>query len=90
MGLIKLKLMAVGAIVLKLVALVAFKALMVAKIALLLASALAVKKLLESKHTSTYEVVAHPHYEDYHHHDRSFAQELAYRGYADDENVKDA
>lgn len=83
--------MAIGGILLKLVALVAFKALIVAKIALLLALAIAIKKLLDTKHqTSTYEVIAHPHYEDYHHHDRSFAQEMAYKAYADDKYIKES
>lgn len=82
--------MAVGGILLKLVALVAFKALMVAKIALLLSLAIAIKKLVDTKQqSSTYEIIAHPHYEDYHQHDRSFAHEIAYRGYADDDYIKE-
>lgn len=52
---------------------------------------MAIKKLFESKHeTSTYEIVPHPHYEDHHHHDRSFAHVLAYGGYTDDEHIKES
>lgn len=83
MMLIQLKAAILGAIALKFIALVAFKALLVAKIALTIASIIALKKLLEHKHhTSTYEVVAPHHHDEYGHFDRSFTQEqLAYKGY---------
>ncbi|CAG9760718.1 unnamed protein product [Ceutorhynchus assimilis] len=84
MMLIQLKAAILGAIALKFVALVAFKALLVGKIALTIASVIALKKLLEHKHhTSTYEVLSHPHHDEYGHFDRSFTQQdqLAYRGY---------
>ncbi|KAL1494624.1 hypothetical protein ABEB36_010194 [Hypothenemus hampei] len=82
--LIQLKAAILGAIALKFIALVAFKALLVAKVALTISSIIALKKLIEHKHhTSTYEVVAHPHHDDWGgHYDRSFTQnQLAYRGY---------
>ncbi|GJQ85502.1 hypothetical protein Trydic_g23090 [Trypoxylus dichotomus] len=73
--LLQLKAAMIGAIVLKLIGLVAFKALVVAKIALTIASVIGLRKLLESKHrSSTYEVVAHPHYTEEHIHDRSLGQ----------------
>ncbi|KAH1009429.1 uncharacterized protein LOC109535110 [Dendroctonus ponderosae] len=83
MMLIQLKAAILGALALKFVAIVAFKALIVAKVAFTIASIIALKKLLEQKHhTSTYEVLAHPHHEEYGHFDRSFTQEqLAYKGY---------
>lgn len=81
--LIQFKLAILGALALKFVALVAFKALILAKVALTIATVIAIKKLLEQKHpTSTYEVVAHPHTDDWAHHSRSSkADQLAYRGY---------
>ncbi|CAH1111140.1 unnamed protein product [Psylliodes chrysocephalus] len=84
--LLQLKAATIGAIALKVIGLIAFKALVIAKIAFTIASIIALKKLLESKHhTSTYEVVAHPHYEEHGHFDRSFntfnAQDFAYKGY---------
>ncbi|CAG9860651.1 unnamed protein product [Phyllotreta striolata] len=84
--LLQLKAATIGAIALKLIGLIAFKALVIAKIAFTIASIIALKKLLESKHhTSTYEVVAHPHYEEHGHFDRSFnsfnPQDFAYRSY---------
>ncbi|XP_074031309.1 uncharacterized protein isoform X2 [Leptinotarsa decemlineata] len=83
MMLLQLKAAALGAIALKFIALIAFKALLVAKIALTIAGIVALKKLVEQKHhSSTYEVVAHPHYEDHSHFDRSFNQDLAYKGYS--------
>lgn len=82
---LQLKALAIGAIMLKIVGLVAFKALLVGKIALVLVLIIGLKKLVEQKqHSSSYEVVSHPHYDDHHHYDRSFSQNLAYRGYADD------
>lgn len=71
-----------AAIALKVLALLAFKALVIGKIALTISGIIALKKLLEQKHhTSTYEVIAHPHYEE--HHERSFGQEMAYKGQQD-------
>lgn len=69
--LLQLKAAAIGAILLKLIGLVAFKALMISKIALLISGVIALKKLSESKHhTSSYEVLAHP-YDDHSHYDRA-------------------
>ncbi|KAK9879996.1 hypothetical protein WA026_008509 [Henosepilachna vigintioctopunctata] len=74
-----------GALALKFIALIAFKALIIAKIAFTISAIIALKKLLGSKQqSSTYEVVAHPHYEEHGgggHYDRSFGPELAYRGH---------
>nr|XP_022918581.1 uncharacterized protein LOC111427598 [Onthophagus taurus] len=82
MMLLQLKAAAIGAIMLKIIGLVAFKALLVAKVALTIATLLGLKKLLESKSHSSYEVVAHPVYSEEHgHYDRSFDQELAYKGH---------
>lgn len=82
MMLLQMKAAAIGALALKAIALVAFKALIIGKIALAIAGVIALKKLFEQKHhTSTYEVVAHPHFDEHGHYDRSFSQELAYRGY---------
>lgn len=72
-----------AAIALKVLALMAFKALLLGKIALTISGIIALKKLVEQKHhTSTYEVIAHPQYEEYagHHHERSFGQDLPYAG----------
>lgn len=79
--LLQLKAAIIGAMVLKLIGLVAFKALLVAKIALTIASVIGLKKLLDSKHrsSSTYEVVAHPYYTEDHVHDRSLGQQMAYK-----------
>lgn len=74
-----LKLAVLGAIAMKVLTLIAFKALVLGKIALTISGVIALKKLFEQKHTSTYEVIAHPQFEDYSHHDRSFAQDLSYR-----------
>lgn len=69
--LLQLKVVAVGAIILKFIGIIAFKALMMSKIALLISGVIALKKLTEPKHhSSTYEVVAHPY--DDHHYDRAF------------------
>lgn len=83
MMLIQLKLAILGALALKFVALVAFKALILAKVALTISAIIALKKLLEHKQpTSTYEVVAHPHVDEWGHHSRSSKiDQLAYRGY---------
>lgn len=79
--LLQLKAAIIGAMIIKLIGLVAFKALLVAKIALTIASVIGLRKLLESKHrSSTYEVVAHPYYTEDHVHDRSFSQQIAYKG----------
>lgn len=82
MMLFQLKAATIGALALKGVAILAFKALAIAKIALTVAGVIFLKKLFEHKHhSSTYEVVAHPHYEDHGHYDRSFSAEMAYKGY---------
>jgi len=86
MYLLQMKAAAVGAIMLKVIGIVAFKALMLAKLALAIATMIGLKKLIDDKHhhTSTYEVVA-PHYDDHGHYlDRSFksAQEIAYNAYS--------
>ncbi|XP_057652264.1 uncharacterized protein LOC130891492 [Diorhabda carinulata] len=85
-----LKAAVVGAIILKFIGLVAFKALLLAKIAFTISTIVALKKLVETKHhTSTYEVVAaHPHYDDHSHFDRSFNNDLPYKGYKGGRNVK--
>lgn len=75
-----------GALALKFIALIAFKALIIAKIAFTISAIIALKKLLGGKQqSSTYEVVAHPHYEEHGggHYDRSFGPEMAYRGHLD-------
>lgn len=78
--LLQIKAAILAAIALKFIGLVAFKALLLAKVALTIASMVALKKLVEQKsHTSTYEVYAHPHYDEHSHFDRSFRQELPYR-----------
>lgn len=77
-----LKVVTLGALALKFIGLVAFSALVKAKIALVIAGIIALKKLVEHKpHSSTYEVVAHPHVDE-HSFDRSFNQDLAYKGYS--------
>ncbi|KAJ8910874.1 hypothetical protein NQ315_000505 [Exocentrus adspersus] len=79
--LIQLKAAVLAAIFLKFIGLVAFKALLVAKIALTISSIVALKKLVEHKpHTSTYEVYAHPHYDEHAHFDRSYHPDMPYRG----------
>ena len=66
-------------------ALLAFKALLIGKIALVLSAIIGLKKLLDSKHHQTYEVVSHPHHSEEHGHfaARSYKdpQELAYNAY---------
>ncbi|KAF5286527.1 hypothetical protein FQR65_LT12531 [Abscondita terminalis] len=80
--LFKMKAAMLAAIALKGLAVIAFKALIIAKIALTITLIIGLKKLAESKHSSsTYEVVAH---DDHHGHYRSFGQDLAYRGYKTD------
>lgn len=75
-----LKLATLAAIAMKVLTLIAFKALLLGKIALTISGVLALKKLFEQKHSSTYEVITHPQYEEYGHHDRSFVpQDLTYR-----------
>lgn len=75
-----LKLATLAAIAMKVLTLIAFKALLLGKIALTISGVLALKKLFEQKHTSTYEVITHPQYEEYGHHDRSFIpQDIGYR-----------
>lgn len=59
--------MALIPLFLGIIAFAAAKAVLLAKIALLVAGIIALKKLLASKHHETsYEVVAHPHHEEYH------------------------
>jgi len=43
-------------------ALISLKALAIGKLALILSGIIGLKKLLEGKHTQSYEVVAHPHH----------------------------
>lgn len=75
-----LKMATLAAIAMKVLTLIAFKALLLGKIALTISGVLALKKLFEQKHTSTYEVITHPQYEEYAHHDRTFvAPDMAYR-----------
>lgn len=57
----------VGALIFKGLVLLVGKALVVSKLAFLLASILAIKKLLSKKHI-TYEVVAHPVHDHHHEH----------------------
>lgn len=57
----------VGALIFKGLVLLVGKALIVSKLAFLLASILAIKKLLNKKHI-TYEVVAHPVHDHHHEH----------------------
>lgn len=85
--LLKLKAAALIPLVLGFLALVAFKALIIGKLALLISGIIGVKKLLSSKGDhSSYEVVAHPHYDEHHgggggHGWGRSAQEMAYSAY---------
>lgn len=70
-------------------ALLALKALIVGKLALVLSALIGLQKLLASKqHSSSYEVVAHPHYEEHGHGHYARAMQdphqLAYRAYEPD------
>lgn len=78
-----IKMAALAAVALKLLTLISFKALLLAKIALTISGVIALKKLFDQKQTSTYEVIAHPHYEEFGQHDRSFGRDTAYRGQQD-------
>ena len=81
LALFQLKAALIGALLLKVIGLVAFKALILGKIALTITALVGLKKLFEQKHTSSYEVVATPYIADEHSlYDRSFDQ-LAYRGH---------
>lgn len=66
-GAIVAKAALVGALIFKGLVLLVGKALVVSKLAFLLASILAIKKLLNKKHI-TYEVVAHPVHDHHHEH----------------------
>lgn len=89
--LFKLKAAALIPLALGALALISFKALIIGKIALVLALIIGIQKLLANKqaHSSSYEVVAHPHYSEEHHASghyaaRSFddSQKLAYSAHA--------
>ncbi|XP_063919241.1 uncharacterized protein LOC135134476 [Zophobas morio] len=71
------------AIGLKAIGAIAFKALIVAKVALTIATIVALKKIVDSKgSTSTYEVIAHSAHDHDHGHDRVYTPaDLVYRGY---------
>lgn len=83
--LLKLKAAALIPLALGALALLALKALIIGKLALVLSGLIGLQKLLSSKQTtSSYEVVAHPHYtEDHGHYGRAMADphQLAYRAY---------
>lgn len=64
----KLKAAALLPLILGAIALIAGKALLIGKIALLLASIIALKKLLSHQKTVTYEIVSHPHHSSSHEH----------------------
>lgn len=66
-GAIVAKAALIGALIFKGLVLLVGKALVVSKLAFLLASILAIKKLLSKKHI-TYEVVAHPVHDHHHEH----------------------
>lgn len=83
--LFKLKAAALLPLAIGFLALISFKALIIGKLALILSGIIALKKLLEHKHSSSYEVVAHPSHHSYAYEDghqtfrRSIdAQKLAY------------
>lgn len=76
-----LKSATMGAIALKTIGMIAFKALLIAKVALTIATIVGLKKLSEQKSHNSYEVITHPHHEDWGHYDRAFAQEIAYKGH---------
>lgn len=83
--LFKLKAAALLPLAIGFLALISFKALIIGKLALILSGIIGLKKLLESKHSSSYEVVAHPSHHSYAYDDvhstlrRSIdAQKLAY------------
>lgn len=60
--LLKLKAAALLPLAIGFLALISFKALIIGKLALILSGIIALKKLLEGKHSQSYEVVAHPHH----------------------------
>lgn len=60
--LFKLKAAALLPLAIGALALISFKALIIGKLALILSAIIGLKKLFEGKHTSSYEVVAHPHH----------------------------
>lgn len=86
--LLKMKAAALIPLALGALALLALKALIVGKLALVLSALIGLQKLLSSKHhTSSYEVVAHPHYDEHHGHYARAMQDphqLAYRAYQPD------
>jgi hypothetical protein len=63
--LFKLKAAALLPLAIGFLALISFKALIIGKLALILSGIIALKKLLEHKHSSSYEVVAHPSHHSY-------------------------
>lgn len=63
--LLKLKAAALLPLAIGALALISFKALIIGKLALILSGIIALKKLLEHKHSSSYEVVAHPSHHSY-------------------------
>jgi hypothetical protein len=83
--LFKLKAAALLPLAIGALALISLKALVIGKLALILSGIIGLKKLLEGKHSSSYEVVAHPSHHSYQYdeHHGSFrrsidAQKLAY------------
>jgi hypothetical protein len=87
--LMKLKAAALLPLAIGVLALISLKALVIGKLALILSGIIGLKKLLEGKHSSSYEVVAHPSHHSYAYDDghghasfrRSIdAQKLAYNG----------
>ena len=84
--LMKLKAAALLPLAIGVLALISLKALVIGKLALIISAIIGLKKLLEAKHSSSYEVVAHPHHSfsyDEHQHGGAFrrsidAQKLAY------------
>lgn len=67
-GAIAAKMVLIGALLFKGLVLLVGKALLVSKLAFILASIIAIKKLLSKKHV-TYEVVAHPVHDHHGHHE---------------------
>jgi Protein of unknown function (DUF1676) len=61
----KLKAAALLPLAIGFLALISFKALIIGKLALILSGIIGLKKLLEHKHSASYEVVAHPSHHSY-------------------------
>ncbi|XP_039277884.1 uncharacterized protein LOC111043594 [Nilaparvata lugens] len=91
--LLKMKAAALIPLALGALALLALKALIVGKLALVLSALIGLQKLLSSKSSSSsYEVVAHPHYEEHHGHYARAMQDphqLAYRAYQPEQVKQD-